>query len=485
MLVLAKTLANGLFHLYKRVTSQSYPLGSIVKYAQRTPEISVFLRKNGPHTLWRAHSFPFFLQEFCNSSLPPSFCSMAPLLSSGVPSSRPFLGSRLLHCGWHRSHREHSMPHTQRLDTSAAGPERFPASGHPAGVSSSLWGERTSESAGGARQIADGTLSSMRASIQCHHRCRHYQLDHSRIAGRYRPRLHRQTAPHAIFLRSNHFQRRSNRFYARHGTETGQCPCQYRNCRLPAAYPSKAPSDDCRHTHPCAARRCFLRQSHHRTLARSTFGLCGGSQHVPTFEKKDGDSPISRVPQRLGGRRVHLHSFQLEEEASLCGSAQTRDFGIPGDSKAFVYLQALHLPPRVGDQPGADPSGSVALLLRSRLSRTAAAGIQRFLCDGKDSYAQLLGQRCLYGNDSVGIRLGVGLSVSLFASRGSTLEYFHPAQRALVGPSGMGETTQSQFADIAKEVSSARSFSQNPESGNHSQAADLGEFAKALSLHLQ
>jgi hypothetical protein len=465
MFVLAKTVANSLSHLYKGVTSQSYPLGSIVKYAQGTKKISVYLRKNRAYTLWRPQSFPFFLQEFCNSSLSPSFCSMAQLLSSGVPSGRPFPGSRLLHCSWHRSHREHSMPHTQWLDTSAAGLEQFPASGHPEGVSSSFWGERASKSADCTRQIADRTLSSMWASIQCHRRCRHYQLDHLRIAGRYRPRLYRQTALHAIFLRTNHFQRRSNRFYARHGTETGQCPCRYGNYRFPATYSAKAPYDDCRHAHSCTTRRCFLRQSHHRTLAGSTFGLCGGRQHVPAFEKKDGDSPISRVPKWLGGRRVYLHSFQLEEEASLCGRAQACGFGIPGDSKTFVYLQALHLPPRVGNQPGIDSSSGLALLLRSRFSRTAAAGIQRFLYDGKDSYAQLLGQRCLYGNDSLGIRLGAEFSVFLFASRGSTLEYFNPAQRTLVGSRRMGEKTQSQFVDFAKEVSSARSFSQNPERG--------------------
>src|SRR5881296_4622156 len=63
---------NSVFRRCEWVFSQTYLLGRVVKYAQRTQEILFHLRKKRLDSLRRAESVSGILQEFANSSLPAS-----------------------------------------------------------------------------------------------------------------------------------------------------------------------------------------------------------------------------------------------------------------------------------------------------------------------------------------------------------------------------------------------------------------------------
>src|SRR5881275_3139814 len=86
---------NSVFRRCEWVFSQTYLLGRVVKYAQRTQEILFHLRKKRLDSLRRAESVSGILQEFANSSLPASFGSLARLRLPGLSSRRPVSGSRV------------------------------------------------------------------------------------------------------------------------------------------------------------------------------------------------------------------------------------------------------------------------------------------------------------------------------------------------------------------------------------------------------
>src|SRR5947208_16988179 len=100
---------NSVFRRCEWVFSQTYLLGRVVKYAQRTQEILFHLRKKRLDSLRRGESVSGILQEFANSSLAASFGSLARLRLPGLSSRRCVSGSRVFHRARSRSARLHAL----------------------------------------------------------------------------------------------------------------------------------------------------------------------------------------------------------------------------------------------------------------------------------------------------------------------------------------------------------------------------------------
>jgi hypothetical protein len=240
---------------------------------------------------------------------------------------------------------------------------------------------------------------------------------------------------------------------------------------------NKLPSSNCIQPHARATGWSFLQQGDHRTPRPRTTGLCGCSQDDPTVEKKDGGCSIRTVRPRLGGSRVHLHTLSLERRTPVRCGTKTRGFGDRRNPAAFVHLQALHLPQGAGDQPGADRSSILALLLRPGVSGAFAARVQRFLRHGQNPYPQFLGQRGLHGDPSVGLRFGSGLPGSLLAQASAALEYLHLAPRALVVARGVGQTRKQKLPQAPGALSAAGAVPKDSVGYFESPALDLNPFA--------
>src|SRR5437867_2802746 len=273
-------------------------------------------------------------------------------------------------------------------------------------------------------------------------------------------------------------QRRSERSQPGDGVAGRECAFLDRGRGVPRPGAAQAALVDGRRAHPAATGRGFLRPEDYRAPGKSRLRPCGRGADVSAFEAKDGGGTLSRVRSRLGGRRVYLHALSLEKGAPFRGRAPACGGGARRGSAPAVHLQALHLPPRPGDQPGADSSSGLALLLRSRFSGTPAARIQGCLRHEQDPHPEVFGQRRLSGGDSVGLRLGAGFSEALSPSRTAPLERLHPPPRALVASGGMGQTRQSQPSALAGEISAARPFRPSPAGHGQSATADLTDFAK-------
>src|SRR5713226_7325737 len=141
---------NRAFYRQKKRFSQSYPMGRIVRNAQRTQKISFFLRKNRAYAIWRTQPFSVVLQIFGGTPLPSAFGSVARLRLPGIPSGRHLFGSSVFHCGRHRSCREHPVLDPQWADPTAVGDERFPPSGHVENFSFAFWSKGTGETSSSA-----------------------------------------------------------------------------------------------------------------------------------------------------------------------------------------------------------------------------------------------------------------------------------------------------------------------------------------------
>src|SRR6058998_3586086 len=164
---------NSVFRRCEWVFSQTYLLGRVVKYAQRTQEILFHLRKKRLDSLRRAESVSGILQEFANSSLPARFGSLARLRLPGLSSRRPVSGSRVFHRGGSGSEGEHSVPDPQRSGPTAAGSERFPASGHAENFLAAFRSGVLAEPASGPRQTSVGIVPSPGPPLQRDRRCRY------------------------------------------------------------------------------------------------------------------------------------------------------------------------------------------------------------------------------------------------------------------------------------------------------------------------
>src|SRR6266404_5826736 len=468
---------NSVFHRQKSGFSQTYFLSRFVRHAQRSAKVLFRLRKKRLDSLWGPQPVSGLLSRICNSSLPSAFGSVARVRPPGLPSRRSVSGPCVLHRGGLGPRREQPVPDPQRTHSAAAGSRRLPPPRHAEDFLAPFRTPALGQPASRPRQTSGGTLPAPGRALQRDGGCRYDDAAHLRNSGRSGTRLCSQSASHPILLRSDSLQRGTHRTQPGHATEGWECPCLGGKRGVPAAHPGQAAFVDRRFPHSAPTRWSFLRPQDHRAPGKSRARLHRGGADVPAFEAKDGGRPLSRVRSRLGGRRVYLHPVPLERGTSFCGGAPTRGVGDRRDPTAFVHLQEIYLPPSPGHQHRPDASRGLAFLLRPRLPGTFDSGVQRFLRHGQDSDAQLLGQRRLYGSDSLGLRLGVGFSVPLSASRIATLEYLHPPPRAVVASGGMGAARQSQLFGPAGEVSSARSLCENPASYGESGAAGLTEFA--------
>src|SRR6266545_1029327 len=169
--------------------------------------------------------------------------------------------------------------------------------------------------------------------------------------------------------------------------------------------------------------------------------------------------------------------LQWREEHRFVAVRRPIALGNRRDPATTVHLQKVHLSSSFGNELGADGRGGLAFLLRPGVSRAFAARVQRLVCHGQDSYPQLVGQCRLHGNDPVGLRLGFGFPVSLFARRSSSLEYRYASPRTLVVAGRMDQARQSQPLDASVEVPSPKSLPQNPTCYHQGQGADLNQFA--------
>src|SRR6266498_4004371 len=268
-----------------------------------------------------------------------------------------------------------------------------------------------------------------------------------------------------------------NRFEFGHGTQSRQCARFLWSLGFPQASPGQIAFLDRFHAHTGASRWSFLRQKHRPVSRYQAARLWHCGSNVPTVEKPYGRSSIPRVCSRLGSRSVLLHAASVERRTRVCGRTQAHRFGNRRDPATTVHLQKVHLSSSFGNELGADGGGGLAFLLRPGVSRAFAARVQRLVCHGQDSYPQLVGQCRLHGNDPVGLRLGFGFPVSLFARRSSSLEYRYASPRTLVVAGRMDQARQSQPLDASVEVPSPKSLPQNPTCYHQGQGADLNQFA--------
>ena len=190
-------------------------------------------------------------------------------------------------------------------------------------------------------------------------------------------------------------------------------------------------------------------------LDRQRLGYVVVARMIRPLRKKDSGGSIRAVRPSLGGSRVHLHPLSLECRTPVRCSTTTRGVGDRRNLTASVHLQALHVPPRAGDQHGADRCGSLALLRRPGVSGALAARVQRFLRYVENPYPQFLGQCGLHGDPSVGLRFGFGLPVSLLAQASAALEYLHLAPRALVVARTVGQTSKQNLPQAPGALSAA------------------------------
>src|SRR5215468_490812 len=469
---------------YERKTgfSQTYFLSRVVKDAKRPPKVSFFIRKNGLNPLRWTEPSALTLQIFGLTPLPATLRALARLLVPGLSSCGSFSGSPLCHCGWYRTSRKHSVLDPQRPDPTDPGSFRLSSSRHFEDFSVALQSKGTSKSQSGARPTPSPLLPTIGPALQCHHRCRYPSADHLWVSRRYGGGLHPQKTPWPSFLRTDHLQRGQKWFELGDGTQGRQRARLLWRLGFPGVDPGETSFFDCCQPHPGAARWSLLRQKDCRIPGCKKAGLRHRCQNVPTVEEPHGPSSIPRFFPRLASSRVYLDSFQLESRAPICSCAKACSSGARRDPETAFHLQELHLPPSFGHQLGADSRGGVAFVLRPSLPRTFAPRVQGCLCHGQDSHPQLLGQRYLHGDTPVGLRLGSGFPVSVFAQRSAALEYLHAAPRALVVACRMGQTWAQKYPLAPSTLPAARSFPQDPTGYFQSQASHLNRFATFLAV---
>jgi hypothetical protein len=146
--------------------SQSSPLGTFVRHAQRPVKVPFRLRKKRSDSLWRPQFVSRLLSRICNSSLSATGGSLARLRLPGVSSRRLVLGPCLLHCGWDRPDRKHPMPDPQRPDSASPGPGRISSSRHLAEFSPAVRCAGTAELTGRPRQTPGGPLPTLGPALQ-------------------------------------------------------------------------------------------------------------------------------------------------------------------------------------------------------------------------------------------------------------------------------------------------------------------------------
>src|SRR5438094_8271933 len=334
---------NSVFRRCEWVFSQTYLLGRVVKYAQRTQEILFHLRKKRLDSLRRAESVSGILQEFANSSLPASFGSLARLRLPGLSSRRPVSGSRVFHRGGSGSDREHSVPDPQRSGPTAAGSERFPASGHAENFLAAFRSGVLAEPASGPRQTSVGIVPSPGPPLQRDRRCRYDDPHYLWVPRRCGSGLYSQATPHATFLRPPLVQRRSERSQPGDGVAGRECAFLDRGRGVPRPGAAQAALVDGRRAHPAATGRGFLRPEDYRAPGKSRLRPCGRGADVSAFEAKDGGGTLSRVRSRLGGRRVYLHALSLEKGAPFRGRAPAHKIPLltsTGDNPTHPRVEA-------------------------------------------------------------------------------------------------------------------------------------------------
>src|SRR5918996_1070273 len=381
---------NSQFYDSKTGFSQSYLLGRIVRNAQRSQKIPFFIRENRLNTLRWTEPFSVILQISSSAPFPAALRPLAQLFPPQLPSSRSVLGSCLCHRGRHWAHREHPKPDSQRSASAPSWPTRFSASRHFADFPLALRPKDHTKTTIRSRQTAGGTFPTSESSLQRHRRRRYHNSDHLRLSRRGSRGLHSQATSWSALLCAHHFQRSTKWSEFGNGAESRQCSCIQRGLGLFAIHPEETAVLDCIQPHACPTGWSFLQQGDHRTPRPRTAGLCGCSQDDPTVEKKDGGCSIRTVCPRLGGSRVHLHTLSLERRTPVRCGTKTRGFGNRRNPTAFVHLQTLHLPQGAGDQPGAERSGSLALLLRPSVSGAFRCASSKILRYGQNSNPQFL-----------------------------------------------------------------------------------------------
>src|SRR6266542_3109057 len=396
--------------------SQSYLLSRIVRNAQRSTKVPFFIREIGVNTLRWPKSFSVILQITGPAPFSATLRSLAQVSPQRLPSCRSLSRSSLCHRDRNWPDREYSGADSQWTNPTASGSARVSTPRHFEELSLAFWSQRTPRSGGRSRPTTSGTLLSSGAWD---------------------------------FLKQV----------------------------LPQASPGQIAFLDRFHAHTGASRWSFLRQKHRPVSRYKAARLWHCGSNVPTVEKPYGRSSIPRVCSRLGSRSVLLHAASVERRTQVCGRAQAHRFGNRRDPATIVHLQKVHLSSSFGNELGADGRGGLAFLLRPGVSRAFAARVQRLVCHGQDSYPQLVGQCRIHGTDPVGLRLGFGFTVSLFARRSSSLEYRYALPRTLVVAGRMDQARQSQPLDASVEVPSPKSLPQNPTCYHQGQGADLNQFA--------
>ena len=447
----------------KSAFSQTYQFDMFVRSAKRASKIPFSLRENRFNTFWWTESFSPILQISRCTALSPALCTLASLLLPRLPSSRPFSCSCAGHRGWDWPDREYPVTDSQWAHPSPVRFHQFPPSRHVKELSVALRPRKSPQPSNGARQTADGPFRTPRSSLQRHRGCRHHNPGHLRFSRRHCRRLDSQEAPRATFLCSFDFQRGTKRFESGNGIESRQCASLLWSLGFPGTGSGEAPFYGRFHSHSGSTRRSFLRQNNRGILRRKAAQICHCRSDVPAVEEQDGRSTIPPLRAGLGGSRVLLHSVPLENRAPLRGRAPACGSGVRRDPDPAVHFQALHLSPSFGNQLEVDSRSGLAFVLRPRISGTAAAGVQGFLCYGEDSYTQLLGECHLHGDDPVGLRLGPGLPVSVFAQGGPALEHLHASARVVVAAGRVGQTWNQQYTLASGEVSRTGTVYENPD----------------------
>src|SRR5919106_2697518 len=130
---------NSQFYDPKTPFSQSYLLSRIVRNAERSQKIPVFIRENRVNSFRWAEPVSVILQISRTTSFPTALRSLARLPSSKLSSRRSFSSSPVFDGGWNWSHRERSVIDSQRSNAAASRPARVSSPRHFEELSLALW----------------------------------------------------------------------------------------------------------------------------------------------------------------------------------------------------------------------------------------------------------------------------------------------------------------------------------------------------------
>ena len=420
-----------------------------MKDAKRDTKNIFYLRKNRFNPLGRIKPIRTVLQIFRTTTFSPNICTLARLQSQSISSSRPFSGTYVFSCNRHRKNREFTIADSQWAYTTASGITRVPSPGYITHFSLAFRQIAPQQFTNSTRQSKETPLLFTWTAIQCNNRHRHNCSDDLWASRGSCSWIYSQATTWQTLICPDNFQRRPYWTIAWSGTTERRRSRYNRSMAFSRKHPGQIAFNNRNQQNTGSAGWSILRQRHNKEARRQREPLCHCCQDDATIEKSNAFRQISRICRRLGSSRICLFPVQLEPASPFRCNPQASQIRVGRYSTETLHNRPLYLSQSFGrGQSRSYTRIGVSFLLRQGISRTLTAGIQKRSEHGQNSNTELLGEFRLYGNDSLGIRFGSCVSVSLFAERIPALEYFYASQGTLVVASRMRKTWEQQYSSV-------------------------------------